>query len=70
MKKVHINIGTCKGCQLCIDACKINVLEMSEEKNVLGVLFPKVSKSELCNGCMQCAVVCPECSIEIVLENE
>ena len=39
---VTIDIGTCKGCELCIAACPPNVLVMSDaaEVNELGFRYP------------------------------
>lgn len=68
MIRVIINKDTCKGCQLCVVECDRHVLKMSEEKNMKCFLLPEAVDMHLCTGCAKCAIVCPECSIEIIKE--
>lgn len=56
---VVIDVEACKGCELCIDACKPGVLVMSEhERNAKGYLFPHLLSG--CTACQACAQVCPD----------
>jgi 2-oxoglutarate ferredoxin oxidoreductase subunit delta len=56
---VVIDIEACKGCELCIDACKPAVLVMTEhERNDRGFLYPLLLDG--CTACRACAQVCPD----------
>ena len=54
---VTIDIGTCKGCELCIAACPPKVLVMSDaaEVNELGFRYPLLVAG--CTGCLACLQV-------------
>ena len=56
---VVINVEACKGCDLCIDACPVNVLFMtSHEVNARGYRYPKLLAG--CTGCKACSQICPD----------
>lgn len=56
---VVIDVEACKGCDLCIDACKPGVLEMTvDERNGRGYRFPQLRAG--CTGCQACAQICPD----------
>jgi 2-oxoglutarate ferredoxin oxidoreductase subunit delta len=56
---VVIDVDACKGCELCIDACKPGVLKMTEhERNERGFLYPILFDG--CTACRACAQVCPD----------
>lgn len=56
---VFFRVEECKGCALCVDACPVNVLELSDELNSHGY-HPSTYKGEGCTGCGVCFYVCPE----------
>jgi len=60
---VTIDIARCKGCELCIPACKPGVLKMSSARNELGVPYPELVPG--CTGCGACLLVCPDFCFEI-----
>ena len=60
---VTIAIDRCKGCELCIPACKPGVLKMSEARNELGVPYPELIPG--CTSCGACLLVCPDFCFEI-----
>jgi 2-oxoglutarate ferredoxin oxidoreductase subunit delta len=60
---VTIEIERCKGCELCIPACKPGVLAMSSERNELGVRYPELAPG--CTGCSACLLVCPDFCFEV-----
>ncbi|MBS1271127.1 MAG: NAD(P)H-quinone oxidoreductase subunit I, chloroplastic [Candidatus Marinimicrobia bacterium] len=56
---IFFRVEECKGCALCVDACPVNVLELSSELNSHGY-HPATYKGEGCTGCGVCYYVCPE----------
>lgn len=62
--KVEINIQKCKGCELCLTACKENVLSLSETINIKGYRY-MIANNDLCTGCVNCAIVCPDAVITV-----
>lgn len=65
---VTIASERCKGCELCIPACKPDVLRMSESRNTLGVPYPELLPG--CTGCGACLLVCPDFCFEIYRYDE
>ena len=55
---VVINVERCKGCELCIPACRPAVLTMSQETNEAGYRYPELLVG--CTGCRACREVCPD----------
>jgi 2-oxoglutarate ferredoxin oxidoreductase subunit delta len=56
---VVIDVDACKGCDLCIDACKPDVLVMTTvERNAHGYLYPQLLAG--CTACQACAQICPD----------
>jgi len=66
--KVVIKTEWCKGCELCIAACKSGVLGLSNELNEKGVRYASPLFPENCTGCTLCAISCPEIVIEVFKE--
>ena len=66
MAKVSINDEVCKGCGLCVDACKKDVLALSETKiNKKGYHVSVPVHAENCIACAMCAQMCPDVAITI-----
>ena len=61
---VEIDVETCKGCELCIEACQQESLALSKEINTLGYHFA-VLVQDNCTGCVNCALVCPDAVITV-----
>ncbi len=60
---VVVDVERCKGCELCIPACRPGVLAMSEELNSQGVRFPVLFAG--CTACRACREVCPDFVFEV-----
>ena len=65
MAKVVINQDKCKGCLLCVNFCHKGLLKKSVKLNKRGLNFVEFDLSQECIGCAQCAVICPDCCIEV-----
>ena len=65
---VAFNVETCKGCELCIDACPQESLGLSGEINAQGYHYAVLVKDN-CTGCVNCALVCPDAVITVYREN-
>ena len=57
--RVDLNSEECKGCGLCVEACKPKALHLSERLNHYGY-HPAVYRGSGCTGCGICFLVCPE----------
>ena len=63
---VTINAERCKGCDLCVVACPVNVLALQpKEVNNRGYHFAFTANPDACIGCAACATVCPDACIEV-----
>lgn len=62
--KVEINVQRCKGCELCTAACKEGALSLSDTINIKGYRYA-VANNDLCTGCVNCALVCPDAVITV-----
>lgn len=60
---VVIDVEACKGCELCIAACRPGVLAMSEGHNANGYRFPELAPG--CTACRACRDVCPDFCFEV-----
>ena len=58
----------CKGCDLCIEYCKKDILTSSEKINLKGYHYAEPVKDKECIGCMVCTLVCPDLAIEVYSE--
>lgn len=62
--RIEINVARCKGCELCINACKENAISLSGNINIKGYRYA-VANNDLCTGCVNCALVCPDAVINV-----
>ena len=61
---VAIDVETCKGCELCVEACPQGSLKLSKEINKQGYHYA-VLVADNCTGCVNCALVCPDAVITV-----
>jgi 2-oxoglutarate ferredoxin oxidoreductase subunit delta len=66
--KVEINIQRCKGCELCTVECKEHALIIGDAINIKGYRYV-VANNDLCTGCVNCALVCPDAVITVYRTN-
>lgn len=66
MPGVRINKTYCKGCELCVKACPMQILEMSTEINLKGYFVAQLKEPTKCIGCRICAITCPDVAIEVI----
>lgn len=66
---VRFDIETCKGCELCIEACPQESLQMSPKINAQGYHYAVLIKDN-CTGCINCALVCPDAVITVYREKK
>lgn len=60
-KKIKINLDkkACRGCQLCVDICPVDVFTFDKNE-----FTASVNKEDNCIGCLSCYYVCPSTCIE------
>ena len=67
--KVLFDIETCKGCELCIEACPQGSIALSPGINSQGYHYAVLIKDN-CTGCTNCALVCPDAVIRVYRERK
>jgi len=67
--KVVFDIETCKGCELCIEACPQDSIQLSPKINAQGYHYAVLIKDN-CTGCTNCALVCPDAVITVYREKK
>ena len=65
MAKISVSKAKGPGCLLCIGVCPKGALKQSKSLNKLGLNYAEFQDTGACLGCALCAVVCPDCCIEI-----
>ncbi len=63
---IVVDTERCKGCGLCVEACPLHILHLSEKSvNMKGYSYAVQDEWEKCNGCTSCAIVCPDGCISV-----
>jgi 2-oxoglutarate ferredoxin oxidoreductase subunit delta len=56
----------CKGCEICIQRCPVEALELSKKLNKRGVYPPQLKEENDCNFCRLCEFLCPDFAITVI----
>ncbi len=67
---IVVDVERCKGCNLCVAACPLNLIELAETVNRKGYNYARQHTVEKCNGCTSCAIVCPDGCITVYRKKE
>lgn len=64
---IEILDDRCKGCDLCVPVCPVDIIEKasSDKVNWMGWIPVQVSDMSKCIACKLCAVVCPDQAINV-----
>lgn len=62
---VVVNTERCKGCNLCVVSCPVDVLALAKQVNAKGYNYAYMEQAEQCIGCASCAYVCPDACITV-----
>ena len=57
--KLVVNDNECKGCGLCVEACPVHCIGISDHLNHFGYKTAQYEGAR-CTGCGICFMVCPE----------
>jgi len=68
--KIIIDSERCKGCGLCVGACRRGCIEISAQSNCKGYFPARILDGLGCTGCGLCAVVCPDVAIVVLRDAE
>ena len=61
-----VDTERCKGCNLCVVACPLNVLALTtKEVNRKGYNYAHEVLADTCTGCASCATICPDGCITV-----
>lgn len=62
---IYLDSDLCKGCNICVNACKKGVYLASCDINCKGVHIPGIDKPENCVKCGLCEIMCPDQAIKV-----
>lgn len=63
MPGIRIDKEYCKGCELCVKACPMQIISMSKKINLKGYFYAQLHEPSRCIGCRICAITCPDVAI-------
>ena len=62
---IVVDTERCKGCNLCVVACPLNVISLAKEVNVKGYNYARQVLEDTFNVCSSCSTVCPDGCISV-----
>ena len=66
--RIEVNELFCKGCELCIEVCPQDAIQLAMEKINSKGYHPAEMVAKGCTGCGICTIVCPEAAITVFRE--
>ena len=66
--RIEVNELFCKGCELCVEVCPQDAIQLAPEKINSKGYHPAEMVSKGCTGCGICTIVCPEAAITVYRE--
>ncbi|MCD4747848.1 MAG: 4Fe-4S dicluster domain-containing protein [Thermoanaerobaculales bacterium] len=63
MSQIVVEPDSCKGCELCVNACPQQILGMTKKLNSKGYFYVEVAEPMRCIGCRLCCITCPDMAI-------
>jgi 2-oxoglutarate ferredoxin oxidoreductase subunit delta len=70
MGKITVNENLCKGCGMCVFACPLKIIALTDEINAKGYHPARCVQPEKCIGCCACAFMCPDVAITVEKNRE
>jgi 2-oxoglutarate ferredoxin oxidoreductase subunit delta len=64
-KRVVVEAGRCKGCEICLAVCPRNALAMSQKLNPKGYFVVELRAGDDCTSCGLCALMCPDVALRV-----
>ncbi len=66
MASIKIKEDSCKGCEMCVNACPKHLIVLNKEKiNAKGYHPAMMTDQSACIGCKSCAIMCPDVCITV-----
>lgn len=68
--KVTFDEDRCKGCELCVTVCPVNIITMAKDRiNSKGYHPATIYEMDKCIACANCAIICPDLVITVEKED-
>ncbi len=70
LTRVIVNLGFCKGCEICVEVCPKSVLRMVVAMDRWEGATVEIVDIDACTACMLCENQCPDFAIEVYTEKK
>ncbi len=68
--RIVVNLGFCKGCEICVEVCPKAVLKMAVAMDRWEGAMVEIVDINACTACMLCENQCPDFAIEVYTEKK